>query len=720
VRKLVADARERGAGTNYLIQHSAGSGKSNSIAWLAHRLASLYDDKDEKVYDSVVVVTDRVVLDQQLQNTIYQFEHKQGVVQKIDESSTQLAEALAKGVPIVVTTLQKFPFVTEKIGDLPKRRYAVIVDEAHSSQGGETATGLKGVLAAAVIREEATKDTTEEGLPDYEEEILRTMAQRGRQPNISFFAFTATPKYKTLEVFGRPGEDGKPQPFHLYSMRQAIEEGFILDVLQNYTTYKTYYRLIKSIENDPTVDKRKAARALARFMSLHPYNIAQKTEVMVEHFRHFTMHKIGGKAKAMVTTSSRLHAVRYKQSFDKYIAEKGYKGIKTLVAFSGTVVDPDVPGVEYTEVGMNKGIREKELPERFGTDQYQVLLVAEKYQTGFDQPLLHTMYVDKRLSGIQAVQTLSRLNRTHSGKEDTFVLDFVNEPEEILAAFQPYYEQTLIGERADPKQLYELQAKLEAQQVYYRAEVAEFCKVFYKPKPHQTNADHARMNACIDPAVSRYRELEEEVREEFRKTMVAYRNLYAFLSQIIPFQDSDLEKLYSYIRFLLTKLPRGDRGPVYNFDDEVALKFYRLQKISEGSIDLEPGKQEPVSGPIAVGTGIARGVEIELSKLIDILNERFGTEFKPGDQLFFDSIREDAVADTNLRQAAIANTMENFGYVFRKALEGLFIDRMEQNEEITAKFMNEKDFQNAVTRHLLEQVYRQIREADAQESSREL
>jgi len=716
VRKLVADARESGAGTNYLVQHSAGSGKSNSIAWLAHRLASLYDDKDEKVYDSIIVVTDRVVLDQQLQNTIYQFEHKQGVVQKIDINSTQLAEALGSGVPVVITTLQKFPFVTEKIGDLPMHRYAVIVDEAHSSQGGEKATELKGVLAGAAIKEEARAKAEEEGLPDYEEEILKTMAKRGHQPNISFFAFTATPKYKTLEVFGRPGADGKPEPFHLYSMRQAIEEGFILDVLLNYTTYNTYYRLIKSIEDDPKVDKRKAGLALARFMSLHPYNIAQKTEVMVEHFRHFTMHKIGGKAKAMVTTSSRLHAVRYKQAFDKYIAEKGYKGIKTLVAFSGTVVDPDAPGVEYTEVGMNQGIREKELPERFGTEQYQVLLVAEKYQTGFDQPLLHTMYVDKRLSGIQAVQTLSRLNRTHSGKEDTFVLDFVNEPEEILAAFQPYYEQTLIGERADPKQLYELQAKLAAQQVYYTTEVAEFCRVFYKPKPRQTTADHAQMNACIDPAVSRYRELEDEDREEFRKTLVAYRNLYAFLSQIIPFQDSDLEKLYSYIRFLLTKLPRGDRGPVYNFDDDVALKFYRLQKISEGSISLEPGKQEPVSGPTAVGTGIARGVEIELSKLIDILNERFGTEFKPGDQLFFDSICEDAVADTNLRQAAIANTMENFGYVFRKALEGLFIDRMEQNEEITAKFMNEKDFQDAVTKHLLEQVYSQIREADAQNS----
>ena len=709
VRKLVADARANGAGTNYLVQHSAGSGKSNSIAWVAHRLASLYDAQDEKVFDSIIIVTDRVVLDQQLQNTVYQFEHKQGVVRKIEVDSAQLAEALGAGVPIVITTLQKFPFVTEKIGDLPKRRYAVIIDEAHSSQGGETATELKGVLGGAAIKEEARRRAEEEGLPDYEEEILRTMVKRGRQPNISFFAFTATPKYKTLEVFGLPGADGKPQPFHLYSMRQAIEEGFILDVLANYTTYKTYYRLIKSIEDDPEVDKRKAARALARFMSLHPHNIAQKTEVMVEHFRLFTMHKIGGKAKAMVVTSSRLHAVRYKQSFDRYIAEKGYRGIKTLVAFSGTVIDPDAPGVEYTEVGMNQGIREKELPERFAGDEYQVLLVAEKYQTGFDQPLLHTMYVDKRLAGIQAVQTLSRLNRTHPGKEDTFVLDFVNEPEEIVAAFQPYYERTLIGERAEASQLYELQAKLGARQVYHEPEVEEFCRVFYKPTRNQTPADHARMNACIDPAVTRYNQLDEEDRETFRKDLVAYRNLYSFMSQVIPFQDSDLEKLYSYIRFLLTKLPRGDQGPAYRFDDEVALKYYRLQKLSEGSIQLEVGKGGEVAGPTAVGTGIARGEQIELSKLIDILNERFGTDFKPADQLFLDSIREDAVADAGIRQAAMANTMENFGYVFLKALEGLFIDRMEQNEDITARFINDKDFQDAVGKHLLRTVYEQIR-----------
>ena len=717
VRKMVADARAKGIGQNYLVQHSAGSGKSNSIAWLAHRLSSLHNDEDEKIFDSVIVVTDRLVLDQQLQNTIYQFEHKQGVVQKIDMDSTQLAQALTSGVPIVITTLQKFPFVTEKIGELPARKYAVIVDEAHSSQGGESATELKGVLAGAAIKEEAKAKAEEEGMPDYEEEILRAMAKRGKQPNISFFAFTATPKYRTLEVFGQPGPDGKPLPFHLYSMRQAIEEEFILDVLKNYATYKTYYRLIKSIEDDPEVDKKKAARALARFISLHPHNIAQKTEVMVEHFQHFTRHKIGGRAKAMVVTSSRLHAVRYKQSFDKYISEKGYTGIKTLVAFSGTVIDPDIPDKEYTEVGMNRGIKEKELPEKFNTNEYQVLLVAEKYQTGFDQQLLHTMYVDKRLAGVQAVQTLSRLNRTHPGKEDTFVLDFVNETQEILDAFQPYYEQTTVGEQAEPQQLYELQAKIDAQQVYYKSEVEEFSKVFYKPRGYQTPADHARMNACIDPAVNRFRHLFEETQEEFRGWLTAYRNLYAFLSQVIPFHDSDLEKLYSYIRFLLTKLPKRNIGAVYSFNDEVALKYYRLQKISEGSVDLQAGKGGEVSGPTDVGTGVSHGEKIELSQLIDILNERFGTDFKPGDQLFFDSIREDAVADGTLRQAALANTMENFGYVFLKALEGLFIDRMEQNEEITAKYLNEKEFQEVVGQKLLKQVYEQIHTEGQQQTS---
>jgi type I restriction enzyme R subunit len=717
VRKMVADARAKGVGHNYLIQHSAGSGKSNSIAWLAHRLASLHNEQDEKVFDSIVVVTDRLVLDQQLQNTIYQFEHKNGVVHKIDVDSTQLANALGVGAPIVITTLQKFPFVTEKIGELPKRTYAVIIDEAHSSQGGESATELKGVLAGAAIREEVQVQAEEQGLPDYEEEILRTMAKRGRQPNIGFFAFTATPKYKTLEVFGRPGPEGKPLPFHLYSMRQAIEEGFILDVLQHYTTYRTFFKLLKSVEDDPEVDKRKAARALARFMSLHPHNIAQKTDVIVEHFWHVTRHRIGGRAKAMVVTPSRLHAVRYRQALDKALAQKGYADdVKVLVAFSGTVHDPDVPGVDYTEVSMNGGIAEKELPEKFASDEYQILVVAEKYQTGFDQPLLHTMYVDKRLAGIQAVQTLSRLNRIHPGKDDTFVLDFVNETKEILDAFQPYYEQTSIAEQADHRQLYELQARLDGYQVYYQQEVEEFAKVFYKPKARQTQADHAKMNACLDPAVGRFKELDREEQEEFRKVLGAYRNLYAFLSQVIPFQDPDLEKLYAYVRYLMSKLPRRS-GPRYQFDDQVTLQYYRLQKISEGAIELKESGEAVVYGPTAVGTGLARDQKIELSQLIQILNEQLGTDFKAADQLFFDSVREDAVADSELQQVALANTLENFGYVFLRELEGYFIDRMEQNEEITARYLNEPEFQDLVARHLMKQVYEQIRAQHRQDES---
>lgn len=723
VRQIEADARVNGAGRNYLVQHSAGSGKSNSIGWLAHRLSSLHTSQDEKVFHSVIVVTDRVVLDQQLQETVYQFEHKHGVVQKIDENSTQLAEALKTGVPIIITTLQKFPFVTDKIGDLPEQRYAIIVDEAHSSQSGETAADLRGVLAGQRIREEAKKEAEEQGLPDVEEEVIKAMKKRGRQPNLSFFAFTATPKYKTLEMFGVPGADGKPQPFHLYSMRQAIEEGFILDVLKSYTTYKTYFGLVKAAEEDPHVEKRKAAKALARFMTLHPHNIEQKTEVMVEHFWQSTRHKIGGKAKAMVVTSSRLAAVRYKQAFDRYIREKAYP-IKTLVAFSGTVVDDIDSSKTYTEGGMNNGIDGKELPEKFATDDYQVLLVAEKFQTGFDQPLLHSMYVDKKLEGVHAVQTLSRLNRTHPGKEDTFVLDFVNDRADILKAFQPYYEATQVGDQADPHQLYTLQSELEAFGVFTREEVQAFCAIFFKPKAKQSPADHAQMNAVLDPAVGRFNALRDELRatvpeeewrsakeeaqEEFRAKLHAFRSLYAFLSQVIPYQDSDLEKLYTYARFLIGKLPAREVGVRYQFDDEVALQFYRLQKISDGAIVLQGGVGAEVKGPTSLGTGIPHDQQIELSELIDLLNERFGTDFKPADQLFLDSVREEALADESIRQAALANTLDNFKYVFGKALEGLFIERMEQNEDIFARFMADKEFQTLVEETMRKQVYDQV------------
>lgn len=709
VRKLEATARTERAGNNYLIMHSAGSGKSNSIGWLAHRLANLHDEADQKVFDSVIVVTDRKVLDQQLQNTIYQFEHQSGVVQKIDEDSSQLANALKSGVPIIITTLQKFPFVTEKVGDLPNRRYGVIVDEAHSSQSGEAAADLKGVLAGNALKEQARHEAQEKGLTDYEEEIVKAMAKRGHQANLSFFAFTATPKYKTLETFGRKAPDGKPQPFHIYSMRQAIEEKFILDVLKNYTTYKTYFRLIKAIADDPKLDKKKAARALARFVSFHPYNLAQKTEVMIEHFRAHTKHLIGGKAKAMVVTGSREHAVRYKQEFDKYIAEKGYSDIKTLVAFSGTVTLDT--GNEYTEVAMNNGIREKQMPAEFNKDLYQVLIVADKYQTGFDQPLLHTMYVDKRLDGVQAVQTLSRLNRTHPGKEDTFVLDFVNEAEDIREAFKPYYEVPAIDQQVEPHQLYDLQSKLAAEQIYWANEVEEFAKVFFKPGRAQSPNDHAMMYRILNGPKARFEALDPEKQELFRGLLIAFRNLYSFMSQIIPFQDADLEKLYAFIRLLIPYLPKRGMGPAVVLDDEVALRYYRLQKTSEGSITLAAGERGTVSAPTAVGTGADRHEQVELSRLIDVINDRFGTDFKPSDQLFFDQIREEALSDTAIQQAALVNTLENFGYVFDKALEDKFIDRMDQNQEIFARYMNDKDFQKVVAEWMRKQVYEQVRQS---------
>ncbi len=719
VRRLVDTARQEGVGHNYLIEHSAGSGKSNTIGWLAHRLSSLHNDKNERVFESVIVITDRLVLDHQLQDTIYQFDHRQGVVQKIDASSRQLAEALESGAPIIISTLQKFPFVSRQLqrmaeergetasGVLPTRKCAVIVDEAHSSQSGETATNLKEVLGGEQLQQEARRMAEEEGVADYDE-LYRSMAKRGQQANLSLFAFTATPKHKTVKIFGREGE-----PFDKYTMRQAIEEGFILDVLKNYTTYAAYYKLVKACQADPEVDRKKAAKALARFMRLHPYNLAQKTEVMVEHFNAVTRHKIGGKAKAMVVTGSRMEAVRYKQSFDRYILKKGYP-IKTLVAFSGIVVDDKIKDKTYTEEGMNAGIREKDLPERFATPEYHVLLVAEKYQTGFDQPLLHTMYVDRRLFGIQAVQTLSRLNRTHPLKEDTFILDFVNDREEIQAAFKQYYDGAELGEEAEPARMYELRAELDASGIYTSDEVEGFCRVYFKPKVRQTATDHREMNSILDRAKDRFQALadsDEDAAELWRGKLAAFRNLYTFLSQVIPYQDSDLEKLYTYLRYLAAKLPRRQSGPQYSFDDDVRLEYYRLQKISEGSISLREGKAEPLDGPTEVGSGMVREQPVQLSRLIDVINDRFGTEFTEADQLFFDQIIEAAVADEGLRQAAQANPEDKFALVFQRVLESLFVDRMEQNEDIFVRFMNDAGFQQTVASWLISEVYKKLRGA---------
>jgi len=717
VRNLIAASQKDGVGANYLIEHSAGSGKSNTIAWLAHRLASLHHTNNEKVFDSVIVITDRVVLDKQLQDTIYQFEHKKGVVQKIDENSKQLAEALENSVPVVITTLQKFPFVSRQLlklaedrgetgtGVLQTKRFAVLIDEAHSSQGGETATDLKEVLGGNKLVDAAKKMAEEEGVNNMEE-LYRSMAKRGRQSNISFFAFTATPKHKTLAVFGHNGA-----PAHKYTMRQAIEEGFILDVLKNYTSYATYYKLIKACEDDPNVERKKAAKALARYMRLHPHNIAQKTEIMIEHFYFATRHKIGGHAKAMVVTGSRLEAVRYKQSFDTYIKSKGYP-IKSLVAFSGVVIDDKLKEVNYTEEGMNNGIKERQLPDKFATPEYQVLLVAEKYQTGFDQPLLHTMYVDKRLSGIQAVQTLSRLNRNHPLKEDTFILDFVNDREEIRQSFKTYYEGAEMGEEVDPAHLYQVQAELEQSNIYRKEDIERFCMVYFKPRQKQSASDHESMNAALDPSVSRFKTFldnNEIEAESWRKKVTAFRNLYGFLSQIIPYQDSELEKLFVFLRHLSAKLPRRKSIPDYILDDTVKLEYYRLQKISEGSISLQEGQAVKLDGPTDVGTSVVNEPNVPLSRLVDFINNRFGTDFNQADQYFFDQVVEAAILDESIITAAIINPADKFELVFKNLLQNLFAERIDQNEEIFARFMNDNQFQKAVTTWLAEQAYNKIK-----------
>jgi len=720
VRGLEAHARENGSGHNYLIQHSAGSGKSNSIGWLAHHLASLHNTQDDKIFHSVVVVTDRLVIDHQLQEAIYQFDHKKGVVEKIDKDTHQLVEALASGVPIIISTIQKFPFISSVLAGLKKagldttistagKRFAVIVDEAHSSQSGETAMELRKILnkegIEAALAEQMLGTEDEPLDEETKKNVYRELLARPKQPNLSYFAFTATPKFKTLALFNEPGPNGMA-PFHLYSMRQAIEEEFIHDVLANYITYATYFKLLQQAKDDPQVPKRQAARALARFVGLHPHNLRQKVEIMVEHFRHITRHKIGGRAKAMVVTESRLHAVRYKLTFDQYLSEKGYDDIRTLVAFSGEVVDPD-SGQTYTESGMNGGLREKELPERFDTDDYKVLLVADKYQTGFDQPLLHTMYVDKKLGGVQAVQTLSRLNRRATGKTETFVLDFRNKREDIFEAFKPYYENVNVDEMPDPQRLYTLHHELREKQVFTDEEVLSFSSVWFGPRGDNP-ANHQKLNAILDQAVERFKALEEHEQELFQDKLIAFRNLYAFLSQVIPYGDSELEQFYAYSRFLLTKLPLPEAGAKFILDDEVALKFYRLEKLAEGRITLD-GHADPLKGPTETGTGRNQEPEVPLSTLVEQLNKRFGTNFTPADQLFFDQVAEAATEEETLRNASKVNTLEGFELIFETLLDKLFIQRMAGNEGIFDRVMSDPDFRKRVMAYLGREVYDRLK-----------
>lgn len=695
VTKLLIDVKEEGSGKNYLIQHSAGSGKSNSIAWLAHRLSGLHNDMDEKIFQSVIIVTDRKVLDNQLQSTVYQFDHVEGVVQKIDKNSEQLKTAINSGAGIIITTLQKFPVIYKEVNS-DNKRFAIIVDEAHSSQTGDAAKKLKRALADTeeILKEYAELEAEEENTrKDDEDRLLDELAAQGIHENLSFFAFTATPKGKTLQMFGTKDKEGVYHPFHIYSMRQAIEEGFILDVLKNYMTYKMYYKILKTIDDDPELDTSAGAKAILNYETLHPHNISQKTTIMLEHFMNITRHKMGGRAKAMVVTPSRLHAVRYVKEFKRQIEEKGYKDLDVLVAFSGEITDD---GVSYTEEGINKNkngetIKEKALPEAFHSEDYNILVVAEKYQTGFDEPLLHTMFVDKKLSGVKAVQTLSRLNRTAPGKNDTFVLDFVNSVEDIKGSFEPFYEETVLLEETDPNIIYDMKNTLDGFRVYQTSEIEAFSSIFYS-NDVQSAGDLGRLQGQLRPAVDRFHALEIEKQDVFRSTLAMFNRVYSYITQVCRLFDKDIHKFSVYSKFLYSMLPKGSREKV-DIDDKVLLEYYKLEKDFEGSIDLEgtEGGYAPISGE----AGHKEKKKDPLTKIIEKINEKYGTQFTEMDKVLV-QMENDYAKQEKWQDYAKNNDRSTFMLLFSKDFPTVAAERYEQNDEFFKKLFGDPDMMKQV------------------------
>jgi type I restriction enzyme, R subunit len=713
VNKLIDAARVEGAGQKYLIQHSAGSGKSNSIAWLAHQLASLHAEGDRKVFDSVIVITDRTVLDDQLQETIYQFEHKQGVVCRVKKEavkSQQLLQALADRIPIIIVTIQTFPFVLDAIHEtasLKERTFAVIADEAHSSQTGVASSKLRQVLTAEQIEE--GEEVSAEDL------MLAAMEARTQPRNVSFFAFTATPKPKTMELFGRPGGSGLPEAFHVYSMRQAIEEGFILDVLKNFTPYRLAYKLAHSGReyDDEQVDKGEGLKQLARWVRLHPYNISQKVAIIVEHFRHTVAPLLGGRAKAMVVTSSRKEAVRYKLAMDKYIREQGYP-IRTLVAFSGDVVDPESGPGTFSERNMNPDLRGQEIREVFKSDEYRILLVANKYQTGFDQPLLVAMYVDKKLANVAAVQTLSRLNRKYPGKGETYVLDFVNSSEDMLKAFRPYYKTAELSGVSDPNIIHDLQAKLDAERIYTPSEVDAFALAYFDPKGQQR-----QLQAHIAPAVDRFRERRRaaiqagdkkalDALDVFRKDMASFNKAYEFLSQIINYGDTELEKRSVFYKFLLRWLKTENQNEQIDLS-VVELTHYRLQDLGKRQVQLdeegEGGKLKPLT---SIGTGTPIDPQqARLSELIAQMNSLFEGELSDADLLnYANHVRDKMLENEVLAQQAATNSKEQFALGdFHNVMMDSVIEGLDNYRSMASQVLGNERVQKGFASLLLDMVY---------------
>lgn len=701
VEKLLEDAKANGVGRRYLIEHSAGSGKSNSISWLAHNLASLHDNDSKLIFDSVIVVTDRKVLDSQIRDNVKGFEGISGVVEAITQGSRQLKNALEEGKKIIITTIQKFPYILDEITSLKSKTFAIIIDEAHSSQSGTNAQKMSEAIRDKSLDEE--EEAREESL---DEKIIEIIKNKKLQKNASYFAFTATPKPKTLEMFGMPCEiNGEVRfiPFHLYSMKQAIEEGFILDVLRGYTTYKSYYKILSSIkDDDPRYDKKKANAKLKAYVENHKDSIAKKAEIMIEHFFTHSYKKIGAKAKAMVVTKSRKGAIYYYFAFRKYLKDH-YPQFEAIVAFSGEL---HLDGETYSESALN-GFSEGVLKEEFKKDKYKFLIVAEKYQTGFDEPLLHTMYVDKKLSGVNAVQTLSRLNRICKDKEDTCVLDFVNSHEEIAESFSAFYEQTYLGQRSDPEKIFELKSNLLEYEIYTQDEVEVFVESILKEE--KENIIHAQ----LDRMVERFNKQNEDIKAEFYSKIKNYLNNYAFLAQILPYEDVNLEKHYILLKKLIAKIaPPRSEDLAKGILDNVSFDSYRVQLIKSEDIRLKgDGELMPSS---ADGSSKIQGAELqELSEIIKEFNEKYGNvEWNEGDKIVrtLQNIKEDVLKDEKFVKSSKHSDRQNLRIEFEALLQEKMQEIIDVNFDFYKHFTDDAALKRRITQKMFDIVLNEIYE----------
>ena len=699
IRRVLADVRENLSFQNYLIQHSAGSGKTNSIAWLAHRLISLHDADNKIIFDNIVIVTDRVVVDRQLQRAIIGMEHKAGLIRVMDDkcNSNDLAIALNGNTKIIATTIQKFPFIVDAVKGLKTKRFAVIIDEAHSSTAGKDMAAVTKALGSG-----------EQVEVDMEDMITDEIRRNGKQANISIFAFTATPKPTTILLFGKLNTKGQREAFHVYSMKQAIEEGFILDVLQNYTEYETFYRLNKEVEDDPRCKTNEAKRQIARFIELHDTNIAQRIEVIVEHFRTTVMPELGGQAKAMVITPSRQSAVKYWQAFEDYITKKGYSGIHALVAFSGKVKLPD-DETEYTEASVN-GFSEDRLPKEFDSDTYQVLLVANKYQTGFDQPKLCAMYVLKRLKGVNAVQTLSRLNRICAPYEKkTFVLDFVNTCEEIKSAFAPFYTTTLLANSVTPSAIYDLEARIDAYALFDPADIEAANEILYSEKV--TSKQKQRLTFFLQKSKKLLDHYDYDDQREAVATMRSFVRYYEFLLQVSSFEDTELHKKYNFIAYLLSYININHPGGGFNLDGKIKASQF-VQRKGKEHISNTLVAKPVVKLPTAEHFGLTEDKEQRLSEIIDEINARTGKAYD-NDVVVkaMLQIRDILMKSERLKTSAKNNTQQDFEFSYFDDIDDALIEGLAQNQDFFSLLLSNDDLKRQVLGIFSEEIYKSLREA---------